>query len=177
MNKRWVLSVLFAAGMGVTTGYASTPVTVQVYLTVASAQSIGQIAFQDSPYGLMIKPHLQGLPPGIHGFHVHVNPDCGDHGLKAGGHLDPTDTGKHLGPYDPNGHLGDLPVLIVDAQGHADLPLLAPRLKTQQLLGHAIMIHAGGDNYSDTPSKLGGGGARLACGVIKLPSIAGEPSA
>ncbi len=28
------------------------------------------------------------------------------------------------------------------------------------------MIHAGGDNYSDTPEKLGGGGARVACGVI-----------
>jgi Cu-Zn family superoxide dismutase len=29
------------------------------------------------------------------------------------------------------------------------------------------MIHAGGDTYSDMPAPLGGGGARLACGVIK----------
>jgi len=28
------------------------------------------------------------------------------------------------------------------------------------------MIHAGGDNYSDEPAKLGGGGARMACGVV-----------
>ena len=28
------------------------------------------------------------------------------------------------------------------------------------------MIHSGGDNYSDEP-KLGGGGARVACGVIE----------
>ena len=28
------------------------------------------------------------------------------------------------------------------------------------------MIHAGGDNFADTPEKLGGGGARLACGAI-----------
>jgi Cu-Zn family superoxide dismutase len=28
------------------------------------------------------------------------------------------------------------------------------------------MIHQGGDNYSDDPKKLGGGGARVACGVI-----------
>ena len=28
------------------------------------------------------------------------------------------------------------------------------------------MIHEGGDNYSDTPKPLGGGGARMACGVI-----------
>jgi Cu-Zn family superoxide dismutase len=29
------------------------------------------------------------------------------------------------------------------------------------------MIHAGGDNYADKPKKLGGGGERIACAVIK----------
>jgi Cu-Zn family superoxide dismutase len=29
------------------------------------------------------------------------------------------------------------------------------------------MIHAGGDNYSDEPASLGGGSARIACGIIK----------
>ena len=29
------------------------------------------------------------------------------------------------------------------------------------------MIHVGGDNHSDHPKPLGGGGGRLACGVIK----------
>jgi len=29
------------------------------------------------------------------------------------------------------------------------------------------MIHAGGDNHSDHPTALGGGGARMACGVIR----------
>jgi Cu-Zn family superoxide dismutase len=29
------------------------------------------------------------------------------------------------------------------------------------------MIHVGGDNYADHPMPLGGGGARMACGVIK----------
>jgi Cu-Zn family superoxide dismutase len=28
------------------------------------------------------------------------------------------------------------------------------------------MIHVGGDNHADHPEKLGGGGARVACGVI-----------
>jgi superoxide dismutase, Cu-Zn family len=28
------------------------------------------------------------------------------------------------------------------------------------------MIHAGGDNYADAPKPLGGGGARVACGVV-----------
>ena len=29
------------------------------------------------------------------------------------------------------------------------------------------MIHAGGDNYADTPKPSGGGGERIACGVVK----------
>jgi Cu-Zn family superoxide dismutase len=29
------------------------------------------------------------------------------------------------------------------------------------------MIHAGGDNYADKPAPLGGGGERIACGVIQ----------
>jgi len=87
-------------------------------------------------------------------------------GMAAGGHLDPAKTGKHLGPYG-DGHLGDLPPLVVDADGTAMLPVLAPRLKVKDLKGRSIMIHAGGDNYSDQPKPLGGGGARVACGVIK----------
>ena len=29
------------------------------------------------------------------------------------------------------------------------------------------MVHIGGDNHHDHPAALGGGGARVACGVIK----------
>jgi Cu-Zn family superoxide dismutase len=29
------------------------------------------------------------------------------------------------------------------------------------------MVHAGGDNFADHPQPLGGGGPRIACGVIK----------
>ena len=28
------------------------------------------------------------------------------------------------------------------------------------------MIHIGGDNYHDHPDPLGGGGARMGCGII-----------
>jgi Cu-Zn family superoxide dismutase len=45
---------------------------------------------------------------------------------------------------------------------------VAPRIKdVSALKGRALMIHAGGDNYSDAPAPLGGGGARLACGVVQ----------
>ena len=48
------------------------------------------------------------------------------------------------------------------------MSVLAPRIKhISEITGHALMIHAGGDNYADLPEKLGGGGARMVCGVIK----------
>ncbi|WP_136247041.1 superoxide dismutase family protein [Halomonas borealis] len=135
-------------------------------------ESIGTLSLENSPHGLLVTPDLGGLEPGLHGLHVHQTPSCepAEKGgetvaaASAGGHYDPQDTGTHAGPYG-EGHLGDLPVLAVDAEGEATTPLLAPRLEVADLAGRAVMVHAGGDNYSDEP-KLGGGGARVACGVI-----------
>lgn len=33
------------------------------------------------------------------------------------------------------------------------------------------MVHEGGDNYSDDPKPLGGGGARVACGVVGVDPV------
>ncbi len=56
----------------------------------------------------------------------------------------------------------------MDVYGNAKNEVLAPRLHTiKEVTGRSIMIHAGGDNFADYPEKLGGGGARVACGVIQ----------
>ncbi|OGV26266.1 MAG: superoxide dismutase [Legionellales bacterium RIFCSPHIGHO2_12_FULL_37_14] len=146
-----------------TTTYAA---TLKSDLASTDGGSIGQVIFEDSKYGLIIKPKLFGLPVGLHGFHIHETPDCGDHGMNAGGHLDPSKTNTHLGPY-ADGHLGDLPVLATNSNGEATTPLLAPRLTTKDIQNHAVMIHEGGDNYSDNPT-LGGGGKRIGCGKIAI---------
>ena len=135
----------------------------------------GTVSFEDTKWGLLITPDLSGLPAGVHGFHIHEKAACGpaEHegkqaaGFAAGGHLDPKKTGKHLGPYASDGHRGDLPPLLVDSGGKATLPVLAPRLHVKDVKGHSIMIHEGGDNYSDQPKPLGGGAGRIACGVIE----------
>lgn len=155
-------------------GAEEVTVTMNLVTKDGVGKKIGTVALSDSPYGLILRPNLEGLKPGIHGFHVHQNPDCGPAkaggkmvpGLAAGGHLDPGNTERHEGPYG-NGHLGDLPVLPVDRNGKATVPLLAPRLKTSDVKGHSLLIHVGGDNYSDKPKKLGGGGPRAACGIIR----------
>ena len=57
---------------------------------------------------------------------------------------------------------------MVNNDGKATQPVVAPRLKTlDEVKGKALMIHVGGDNMSDSPQPLGGGGERFACGVIK----------
>jgi Cu-Zn family superoxide dismutase len=135
--------------------------------------SVGTITLSDSPNGLVIKALLKGLPPGEHGFHIHENASCSSAlkdgkmvaGLAAGGHFDPNKTGMHQGP-DGMGHMGDLPALTIDPDGTSDAILLAPHLKLADILSHAVIIHENGDNYSDTPKPLGGGGARIACGIV-----------
>jgi Cu-Zn family superoxide dismutase len=154
---------------------ASETVTVNAIDANGIGKQIGTISLSDSPSGLQIAPQLAELPPGNHGFHIHTNPDCGPGagpngqpaaGMAAGGHFDPVNTGKHLGPLG-EGHKGDMPVLTVDANGKATVTITAPHLTVADVKGHSVMIHAGGDNYSDQPAPLGGGGARIACGVAK----------
>jgi Cu-Zn family superoxide dismutase len=136
--------------------------------------SVGQVTISESKYGLVFTPSLQGLSPGIHGFHLHQNASCEPKEKDgkmiaagaAGGHYDPAATNVHGTPWG-DGHLGDLPPLYVEANGAVNQAVLAPRLKLSDLQGRALMIHAGGDNHSDHPAALGGGGARVVCGVIK----------
>ncbi|MES2141854.1 MAG: superoxide dismutase [Cu-Zn] SodC [Pseudomonadota bacterium] len=143
-------------------------ISVPMYLTgtQGSGESIGTISAKETAKGVRFTPNLHGLPPGLHGFHVHQNPSCLDNGMAAGDHLDPQHTNHHLGPYE-KGHLGDLPALQVDGNGNATIPMVAPHLRLNDLKNRSLMIHAGGDNYSDSPKPLGGGGSRIACGVIK----------
>lgn len=143
-------------------------ITIPMYLTAEHGQGkfIGNIVASDTAGGLMLVPHLTGLTPGPHGFHVHANPSCDKNGMAAGGHLDPYKANQHLGPNSKTGHLGDLPVLMVDQNGTANTPVIAPRLNTGLLKGHTLMIHKNGDNYSDIPEANGGGGPRIACGIV-----------
>ena len=137
-------------------------------------KSIGRVAVRDTDKGLQMFPELRGLSTGQHGFHLHEGRSCDAAlnsegisiaGLAAGGHWDPDKTGKHLGPYEP-GHRGDLSVLVVNEDGRTRTNVVAPRLQTDDLYGKTLIVHAGGDTYTDEP-PLGGGGARIACGVVE----------
>ncbi|KQV96144.1 superoxide dismutase family protein [Pelomonas sp. Root1237] len=168
---------LFIAGACLLASSLAVAAEATVTLNLAEKQgdgaALGTVRIVETPYGLAFYPQLKGLPPGLHGFHVHEKPSCApaeSNGAvvpagAAGGHLDPQGTKKHGEPWG-DGHLGDLPPLYAAADGTATSPVLGPRLKLADVKNHALMVHAGGDNHSDHPMPLGGGGARVACGVI-----------
>lgn len=172
--KRFSLAVL---ALVVCAGAQAASEEVEMNLVTAQGvgQSVGSVKISETDKGLEFAPDLKALPPGEHGFHVHAKGSCqpaikegkASAAEAAGGHLDPQHTGKHEGP-EGAGHLGDLPVLVVNNDGKATDPVVAPRLKKlTDVKGKALMVHVGGDNMSDQPKPLGGGGARYACGVIK----------
>lgn len=167
--------IIFAAITLSLSVMAQADITVPMKIVDANGigKAVGNVVISETKYGLVFTPALTGLPPGLHGFHVHENASCEPKekdgkmtpALAAGGHYDPAASKHHDTPWG-NGHLGDLPPLFVDATGNANNPVIAPRLSVSDVKGRSLMIHAGGDNHSDQPAPLGGGGARIVCGVI-----------
>lgn len=174
MRTRWIVAALACAGMAGAAAAADLTVTLNAVTDAGIGQPVGTVIITENRYGVVFTPVLSGLAPGVHGFHLHEVGSCepalkdGKPGaaLAAGGHYDPAESKRHSHPWG-DGHLGDLPPLYVDSDGAAIHPVLAPRLKMNDLKGRALMVHAGGDNHSDRPAPLGGGGARVACGVIR----------
>jgi Cu-Zn family superoxide dismutase len=134
-------------------------------------EKIGTVTITEGKQGTTFKVAVSGIPGGKHGFHVHEKGDCAaatkggkmEAGGAAGGHYDPDGKKTHKGPQGA-GHKGDLPVLTASAKG-IDQSVTAPKLKLADVQGRALVIHQGGDNYSDNPEN-GGGSGRIACGVI-----------
>jgi Cu-Zn family superoxide dismutase len=172
-----------AAVVALGSGLAQAQEKIEIPMNLISdkgvGKAIGKITAEDTKNGFLAL-HFDlaaELPAGGHGTHIHENPSCDAKekdgamvaGLAAGGHYDPAGTGKHMGP-SGDGHLGDLPILFVDidedGQKAAKHTLVAPRLKLADIRGRSIVIHANSDNFRDDPKPLGGGGARIACGVI-----------
>jgi Cu-Zn family superoxide dismutase len=164
---------VFACLLVVSTGALAKELKVDVNKISDSGvgDKIGEITISESAKGASFKVAVTGVPKGEHGFHVHENGNCGSGikdgkavaGLAAGNHYDPEGTKSHEGP-GGDGHKGDTPKLSATDDG-IEQTVTAPRLKLADIAGRSIVIHEGGDNYSDNPEN-GGGKGRIACGVI-----------
>lgn len=168
MKLKTVLALLVASNL-------SYSLTVDM-INLETKNKIGTVEIKENKYGVEFNPNLKDLPPGLHGFHIHeygsiestTDKKTGKvtKGGAAGGHYDPEKTKRHGLPWDDNSHKGDLPPLYVNMEGVANQPVLSPKLTLEELKGKSLMIHAHGDNHSDVPSPLGGGGGRIAAGII-----------
>ncbi len=142
-----------------------------------------EVAFTDDGASLTVT--ATGLPPGLHGMHVHKTGRCEADSadpakpqtkgafLSAAGHL--AEEGQSHGAHD-----GDLPSLLVREDGTATLSVASDRLTREAVLdadGSALMVHADRDNFANVPeryapmldettTKTGDAGKRIACAQL-----------
>lgn len=133
----------------------------------------GTVYFIDVPKGTNVFVEIYGLPEykpstawstqiGPHGLHIHEVGRCeeGDKSnpfTSAGGHYNPDNQ--------PHGnHAGDFPVLFSNG-GESKMVFFTDKIKVEEIVGKAIVIHEGPDDYKTQPA--GGSGRRLGCGVIE----------
>lgn len=136
-------------------------------------KKIGDVYAKQGTEGVVLRLHVTGLTPGIHGMHFHNIGDCTNHKnfKSAGDHIDPQP--KPHGFFHPKGpHEGNLPNLIVDESGKANVELYSQMISIKNgetaLLdddGSALVIHDKADDHLSQP--IGGSGGRMACGVFK----------
>jgi len=112
--------------------------------------------------------NLRGVPPGVHGFHIHEKGDCGDNGNAAGGHYNPAGTPHGAPNADPH-HAGDFGNVTADADGNVNTRFVTRSITVSDgpmtAVGHAIILHANPDDLTTQPT--GNAGARIACGVVQ----------
>ena len=142
------------------------PPAAQALIRPASGSGVsGHVWFSQQGDGLGVHVKVAGLNPNqFQGIHIHEKGDCSaPDATSAGGHFNP-DSRPHGAPSSPHSHAGDLPNLTVDAQGRAELHTVIRDLTPQQIMGRAVVIHAGRDDYTSQPA--GNSGSRVGCGVI-----------
>lgn len=143
--------------------------------TTSSSTSRGTVHMQELADGSVeVQVDLTGVPPGVHGFHVHERGDCGDSGNAAGGHFNPT-SAPHAAPAAASHHAGDFGNVTAGANGEVHTKFTTRSITvgegSRSAVGKAVILHANPDDLTTQPT--GNAGGRIACGVVELHSMAG----
>jgi Cu-Zn family superoxide dismutase len=130
----------------------------------------GEVTFAQIEDGVLVVAEASGLSAGRHGFHIHETGDCSaPDASSAGGHYNPADT-PHGAPGAPASerHVGDLGNIEASIDGTARYERVDAVISLSgpnSIVGKAVIIHAGEDDYTSQPTGAAGG--RLACGIIE----------
>ena len=135
----------------------------------------GMVHFQEQGNGSVeVTVDLTGVPPGVHGFHVHEKGDCGNNGQNAGGHFNPMSM-VHGAPDAVSHHAGDFGNVTADANGEVHTRFMTHSVTVKEgansVVGRAVVLHANPDDLVTQPT--GNAGGRIACGVVVM-HMAGE---
>lgn len=132
----------------------------------------GDVRFYQTRAGVIVLAEINGLPRSdrpcqkVFGFHIHEGTSCDgamdDPFADAMSHYNPGNCGH---PY----HAGDLPPLFGN-NGFALSLFLTNRFSVNEVIGRAVIIHSGPDDFTTQPS--GNSGTKIACGIIrKMPGV------
>ncbi|MGI9546282.1 MAG: superoxide dismutase family protein [Flavobacteriaceae bacterium] len=133
----------------------------------------GTVSFTEENGTVSMLAELSGLSPGEHAIHLHEKADCtSDDGKSTGGHWNPTAEPHGKWGAQEGYHRGDIGNFTADEQGNAtvefstNLWCLGCEDETKNILGKAVIVHQGVDDFTSQPS--GAAGARVSCtGIIE----------
>jgi Cu-Zn family superoxide dismutase len=139
----------------------------------SGSKSIGKLIFKEVDGVVSLEAKFQGLTAGMHAIHIHEKADCSSvDGKSAGGHWNPTFTNHGKWGNEGGYHKGDIGNFEVDESGYGKRIMettewcIGCEDDTKNILGKAIIVHQGTDDFTSQPS--GAAGARIICGGIIL---------
>lgn len=166
MKKLIVVSILFLAACAT----MNRPTATATLAPTSGQTAQGTVRFVQQPDGAVeVSVHLTGVPPGVHGFHIHEKGDCGDNGNAAGSHFNPAGTAHGSPNADPH-HAGDFGNVTSDDAGVVRTTFTTRSITLTEgpssAVGRAVILHANPDDLKTQPT--GNAGGRIACGVVQM---------
>ena len=133
----------------------------------------GQVTFKEENGTVTMTAMMSGLEPGNHAIHLHETADCSSaDGKSTGGHWNPTSQPHGKWGVETGYHKGDIGNFTADDKGNGliqfstDEWCIGCEDETKNILGKAVIVHAGEDDLTSQPS--GDAGSRISCaGIIE----------
>lgn len=137
----------------------------------SNSEASGVVTFTEENGVVSMSAVLTGLTEGVHAIHIHEKADCSsEDGKSTGGHWNPTHTAHGKWGAETGYHQGDIGNFTADAEGNGTVNMSTDKWcigcddETKNIVGKAIIVHAGADDFETQPTGAAGG--RVSCGGI-----------